>query len=391
MQGVPGQEPGMIEILSQIKDQLENCQIQQAKDRQVIMRLSDALAKTSLTVNRLREERIGRNRSINDNLPRKWERAEDIDDNDSEEGYHSRREPRNQLPSINSTIEIRKANVSRVPDLSEKLEDGKNPTFDAWEIMLENNLTTYSFRWSTERARMSYIFAQTKGSAQSHLTHRMKSSHPQRFIDSKEMLEWLEGFYRDPNERESARIEYNKLRMRPNETFNHFYSRFSGLVSKARIVPKDTLHDLFHKLSPELHRTAIDLMSSNPPLREALRRLQSYDNELRLNREITSEFSRRTTNSVNNNARLFSPGVSSTVKHGFKNVESEERSKTNIKCYNCGDIGHLSINCPKPASAATARKNASRTLAQVEELEEEEQGEDQDTIEEIIEGSEAEN
>ena len=78
-----------------------------------------------------------------------------------------------------------------------------------------------------------------------HLTQRMKHDHPQTFTHEEEMFDWLKGFFKDPNERETARIKYSRCRMSPNETFNQFYSRFSALTCTAQVEQCDQLRDIF--------------------------------------------------------------------------------------------------------------------------------------------------
>ncbi|KAI1002431.1 hypothetical protein K3495_g5770 [Podosphaera aphanis] len=279
--------------------------------------------------------------------------------------------------------------IHRVPDLSEKLDDGINPTFDAWEIMLQGNLDSYACYLTNPIARKTYVFSQTRGTAQSHLTQRMKSDHPQRFQDDQEMLSWLSGFFRDPNERETARVAYSKCRMSVSENFNQFYSRFSELSSKARIAPEDTLSDLFHKLSPELHKIAIPFMATSPTLPIALQRFMYFDNELRLNRETVANQTRRATpnplpsvrfslpksSSSNYSARdrglLLTPSSSpaltsqQTTRSPSVNINTEV-----IKCYNCQKIGHYSTDCTQP------RRSQSRAPSHIQEI-----GLDQTTLE----------
>jgi hypothetical protein len=114
-------------------------------------------------------------------------------------------QPRSQYSGEDSpTQRTRHKRDYKTPDLSEKLEDGLSPTYQAWEIMLKANLDQYSHHWQTERARMNYLFRQTKGVAQSHLTDRMSEDHPLAFLNIIGMMEWLRSLYIDPNEKDTA-------------------------------------------------------------------------------------------------------------------------------------------------------------------------------------------
>ncbi|KAI0995506.1 hypothetical protein K3495_g12673 [Podosphaera aphanis] len=94
----------------------------------------------------------------------------------------------------------------KISDLSENLENSSNSTYDACELMLEDNLETYASRWNTERQRMNDMFRQTKGLAQGYLTQRMKLDHPQVFTCLDDMLSCLAGFSKDPNKKETAHV-----------------------------------------------------------------------------------------------------------------------------------------------------------------------------------------
>ncbi|KAI1000321.1 hypothetical protein K3495_g7875 [Podosphaera aphanis] len=203
------------------------------------------------------------------------------------EDERNSREPRRRNSS-SSQPRPHRSHSHRIPDLSEKLDNGSNPTYDASDLMLEDNLETYASHWNTERQRMNYVFRQTKGLAQGYLIQRMKLDHSQFFTCLDDMLPWLASFFKNPNKKETARVAYRNCRMSSNETFNNLYSRFSKLLSKARIDPSDVLSDLFHKLSPEVYNLSISLMAKNPPLPVAIKRFQFYDNKLRLNRPVTN-------------------------------------------------------------------------------------------------------
>ena len=169
--------------------------------------------------------------------------------------------------------------------------------------------------------------------------------------------------------------------MSTSESFNHFYSRFSELSSKARIAPEDTLSDLFHKLSPDLHKIAISFMATGPTLSIALQRFTYFDNELKLNREAIASQTRRITpnppinvrsphqksSSPNYLARERSLGPLSS--HSTLAAQKSSRSlptTTNseaVKCYNCQKIGHYSTDCTQ------ARRSQSNISSQIQEIE----------------------
>ena len=317
--------------------------------------------------------------------PYSWDKDKIGDNND-----HSSKNSSIRSSSCHSKEKMKNPRTYRTPDLLEKLDDGSSPTYDAWEIMLQGNLEIYESHWDTERQRMNYIFRQTKGIAQGHLTQRMKLDHPQAFDNFQAMLDWLSSFFKDPNEKETARIAYQKCRMSSNESFNQFYSRFSELSCKARIDPADTLSDLFHKLSTDLHRQSIALMADNPPLSVALQKFQFYDNELRLNKAATKfPLPRTGENSAAKTVLLRPHSTSNVSSRGLSasqtvvagalpdrngntpyNAANQEPSK--VKCFICKAHGHIAPECPKRLSSQRA---TSHQVAQLEEVHEEDEEE----------------
>ena len=358
----------LVERIDENQRRMEENYRQQTNSMMEIIRgLQDQVANTHLSTDKPPSRRQPRRRH-NRHPPPESEEEERISSHEASERAYT------GPPSCGSGyINRRGREIRRVPDLSDKLDDGSSPTYDAWEIILQGRLTRYSQDLPNDSDKMIYVFSQVKGAAQSHLTQRMKSDHPQRFQNVPEMLSWLAGFFRDPNERETARIAYNKCRMSPNETFNHFYSRFSELASKARIDPEDTLSDLFHKLSPALHHTSITFMGTRPDINSALQQFQFFDNELRLNQAATAR-SRKIENTDSTRSGYHSmsqePTVSikreysvdraplrSTPRHGGS--QGDGRDRQNLKCYKCGTLGHTSPQCTQ------GRQDSSHSLAQI--------------------------
>lgn len=110
------------------------------------------------------------------------------------------------------------------------LDTGLSPTYDAWEHLMRANLRTYRYCFDDEKSMLDHIFAQTSGKVMEHLTERMKFDYPNSFTHQEEMFEWLREFFKIPNERETAHVEYRKCIISLNENFNTFYSRFSSLA-----------------------------------------------------------------------------------------------------------------------------------------------------------------
>lgn len=263
------------------------------------------------------------------------------------------------LPTFNN-----RNNRTEIPrDLRVQLDNGVSPTYDAWKHLMRANLKTFRHCFQDQLDVIDHIFAQTTGSAMAHLTQRMKPDHPQTFTHENEVFEWLEGFFKDPNERETARIEYNRCQMSINETFNQFYGRFSALASKARVEQPDQLRDMFRKLHPDLHQLAINYMATDPDYQSALKRFHFLDNELRINRDYRarrtkmssigpSAFTSSSPRTISGQTPIKqeSPNSSRQVSSQPEKPHYLNRSVEGIirKCYNCRKVGHMSRDCPEP-------------------------------------------
>lgn len=241
------------------------------------------------------------------------------------------------------------------------LDSGISPTYDAWEHLMRANLRTYRHCFDDEQSIIDHIFAQTSGKAMEHLTERMKFEHPESFTHQEEIFDWLKGFFKDPNERETARVQYQKCRMSQNENFNTFYSRFSSLASRARIEQSDQLQDMYRKLYPDLHQQAMNFMATNPDFGSAIKRFHFLDNELRLNQESRNRRDRIRIGNQKFTQQLPYSKPLSKVKFEEKDPVRQFNphrklahdstpmfSEQDRKCYNCQKFGHLSKDCAKP-------------------------------------------
>ena len=66
------------------------------------------------------------------------------------------------------------------------------------------------------------------------------------------MIETLAEIYRDPNEEENARHDYQELYMDYTQPFSEFYTRFLHLAGTADIPRLEMKRDLPEKLTIEL-------------------------------------------------------------------------------------------------------------------------------------------
>ncbi|KAI0994277.1 hypothetical protein K3495_g13904, partial [Podosphaera aphanis] len=292
---------------------------------------------------------------------------------DSEERSQKATIQRSRFQRPKKTLSLPASEIHHIPQgLKIPLSDGISPSYDSWEHLVRANLRTYSHCFLDSRAIMDHIFAQTTGKAMDHLIQRLKPAHPQAFTSEDEMFEWLEGIFRDPNERETARVAYNRCRMSTTEPFNSFYSRFSSLATKAQIGQSDQLQDMYRKLHPDLHQLAINFMASSPKYDMALKHFHYLDNELRINTESRNRrqyllANRLSTAKLPNSAKnlpvtLTKHEDSYGPESRTYNYKGTPHAPTfqlpnNRKCYYCHKTGHLSRECSDPPNPNRATNN----------------------------------
>ena len=108
----------------------------------------------------------------------------------------------------------------------DKLTDGVTPKAKHWLISMVNKLTINDDHFETESAKMAFIWGRTDGLAQSILEPGYTSTDSNRFHTSQDMLDTLWDYFHNPYEVREALHEYNRIMMKPEDSFLDFRSRF---------------------------------------------------------------------------------------------------------------------------------------------------------------------
>jgi hypothetical protein len=139
-----------------------------------------------------------------------------------------------------------------VPELS----DNKNPTFENWRAQIEGKFDVNKKLFTTERAKIVFLFGRTAGDVQAHLQPRYNDNEG-CFLTAQDMIDHLASIYVDPHKTSNARLEFRKLNMRPANAFSEFYTKFLHLAGAGKVAAEDYRTDLYDKLTIELQKAVL--------------------------------------------------------------------------------------------------------------------------------------
>ncbi len=230
------------------------------------------------------------------------------------------------------------------------LSNGKSPTFDAWVLLMRQKLRANADHFPDSRSEVEYVFSRCEGEAASHLVAPMQDR--ERFGVVEDIIEYLTQIYRNPHQQMLAMKALRDLKMKVGDDFQAFASEYRRLATEAQMPESQWVSDFYHKLLDTLQTVMIGLYANHRDgsftgfVSEAgvYAIQQKHIQESRAARENA-----RKARSAENR--------STTPKPQSKPRESKEPSahpKTNgagghyagVKCFNCGETGHISRFCP---------------------------------------------
>ena len=123
----------------------------------------------------------------------------------------------------------------KIPD-STKLSNRSLLKFKHWEITIHTKLHVNHDHFETEEAKIFYIYDRTEGDAQEHLYSHCKPDALWPFKTVSEVIQYLAKIYRDPYRVWNAVLEYQTLKMKIDQPFHEFKTRFLQLADEAEIA-----------------------------------------------------------------------------------------------------------------------------------------------------------
>jgi hypothetical protein len=248
---------------------------------------------------------------------------------------------------------------AKIPDPT-KLGDGKEPSFDFWQVQLLGKFEVNADHFADEKARKYYVLGCTEGDAQRHLLPRCKPESTNPFKTAREMIDYLKGIFTNPHHVEDAKREYRALRMKEVQTFHEFKTTFLHLADEARIAEDDRLDDLYNKLAYSLQDRLVSQRHAIHTFEDLTRIASSVDSELRAIqarlrlRERVKARNTDTTTSILSAPKLYTPTSRAFTPArapptiGEPAVKREGTPASALTCFNCSQTGHVARDCPVP-------------------------------------------
>ena len=127
--------------------------------------------------------------------------------------------------------------------------------FKHWEIAIHTKLCVNHNHFETEETKIFYIYDCTEEDAQEHLYSHCKPDALQPFKTASKVIQYLTKIYRDPYCVWNAGLEYQALKMKIDQLFHEFKTRFLQLADEAKIAENLCFYNLYDKLIISLQDT----------------------------------------------------------------------------------------------------------------------------------------
>ena len=264
---------------------------------------------------------------------------------------------------------------SRIPD-TDPLVDGKEPTFELWKKSILSKFDINFDHYTSEAAKMAYIFNMTKGDAKGHLEPRYKSDDGNEFRTFREMMDYLGAIYVDPFKVRNAKLKYRSpaSSMKSSQTFSEYYTEFLQLASTAKIPLEDYRDDLIDKLTLNLQKALMANETEYTDHQSLAKYLTGLDQRQRHLKEREDFFNKRKNNGRatvtpvasttatsaaavgNSSLRPSNSAPAQSAQNHPRQQWTEEQKKLahERRCFHCKEAGHRAFECPKKEGSVRA-------------------------------------
>lgn len=263
---------------------------------------------------------------------------------------------------------VRPQAKTKIINTIDKLDDGKNPEWEAWLIAIKGRLEFNKDHYPTEAERKFLVYSHTSGRAELHLRYRYVATDDQQFGTWEDMIKWLAPLYVKPFDKELKKRSYDMLQQGDFEPFHEFHAKFMSLAVQAGIHPSSYLPDMKAKINDILASKTTYAARHATTVEEYCEDLQyvDADRQMRLERKkhrATRDKPIESTGSSSKSPAAITVSASVLPRVKVAPLTSYERAKSATPvqvpkattpvpsgeptCYECGEKGHIRRDCPQ--------------------------------------------
>lgn len=236
-------------------------------------------------------------------------------------------------------------------------DDEERIGYRAWRSQMRNKLLGNADWWENgdridpDYPLLAYTESRLKEEALDYYLSWIEPRRDAGLITSMmDFWEYMDGIYDDPDRAINARYQYHNLRMKYLQDFNEFRAQFARLAYTAGI-PKDQWKlDIHHKLYDDLRLGMETKVSKESTTFEAYcEKAQQLARGLKQNADKKRVRETQRGRGGGSVGPILPARPMTTLKTA---IPPTSRSNGGVKCYSCGQIGHIQRNCPRRKEAA---------------------------------------
>ncbi|KAJ5413809.1 hypothetical protein N7509_000436 [Penicillium cosmopolitanum] len=238
---------------------------------------------------------------------------------------------------------------------------GTDMKFRSWRTAMESKLKANADHFSTPDLRKTYVASRLTGAAYDQIVPGLNDDNDDTsFDDGDDILDYLEAIYGDPVRQERAEHDFEVLRMKDTDKFAIFLAEFTRLANDAQIPHNKRVKLLHRKLIPKLqHKLVGKASKTDVTINEYIEKAHRYGS---CEYEASDREPSRAKPKASGCARYF-------YLRPRLDVAEMAKRKSEGRCFECNEQGHMGKDCPKRALRLAAETKAKVAVVDLKDME----------------------